>query len=144
MQWTQWQNVTRLNEIDWKQQTISDQIRPDWGIWPRPGYMDQATYEPDQSTQTWAYGPDQSTQTRVYGPDHIWTRADKTRPKYTDQGIWTRPDHNIQTKPDQTRLKYTNQNKSRPKYIHQIRLYSRLLNLSQLEKQSTYCWNIHS
>ena len=154
-QWTQWQNVTRLNETDWKQQTRSDQIRPDWGILARPGYMDQTTYEPDQSTQTMSYGPDQRTQTGVYGPDHIWTRPkdtdqgiwtrpkytdqntwtrqDKTRPKYTDQGMWTRsnqirPDQTRQTRLDQTRLMYTDQNQSRPKYIHQIRLYQRLLN----------------
>ena len=150
-QWTQWQNVTRLNETDSKQQTRSDQTRPDWGILARPGYMDQTTYEPDQRTQT-----------GVYGLDHIWTR-----PKYTDWSIWTRshmnqtkvhrpkhmdqtrpdktkvyrpghvdqsrsdktiPDHKIQTRLDQTRLKYTDKNQSRPKYIHQIRLYQRLLN----------------
>ena len=46
-QWTQRQNVTRLNETDWKQQTRPDQIRPDWGILARPGYMDQTTYGPD-------------------------------------------------------------------------------------------------
>ena len=81
---------------------------------------------------------DYLTQTGVYGPDHIWTRPhmDQTktlRPKHMDQ---TRPD---QTRPDQTRPQDTDQtrsdqtevhrpNQSRPKYIHQIRLYQRLLN----------------
>ena len=119
-QWIQWQNVTGLNETDWKQHTRLDQIRPDWGILARPGYMDQTTYEPDQSTQTKTHGPDktrqdQSIQTRACGPDQI--RSDQTR-----------PDHKIQTRLGQTRLKYTDQNQSRPKYIHQIRLYQRLLN----------------
>ena len=109
-------------ETDWKQQTRSDQIRPDWGIWARPWYMDQTTYEPDQSTQTMSHGPDQ---TRPKYTDHVtWTRPDQTRPDQT-RSDQTRPDQtrpdqtrpdqtrSDQIRPDQTRLKYTDQNQSR-------------------------------
>ena len=92
-QWTQWQNVTRLNETDWKQQTRSDQTRPDWGILARPGYMDHTTYEPDQSTQTKMHGPDktrqdQSIQTRACGPD-------QTRPQDTCNWHSIRSNRNV-------------------------------------------------
>ena len=103
-------------------------------IWLRPKYTDQGIWTRPHMNQTKVHRPGHVDQTKVHRPKHMdQTRQDKTKvykPGHVDQirSDQTRPDHKIQTRLNQTRLKYTDQNQSRPKYIHQIRLYQRLLN----------------